>query len=146
MVDIAVPRDIEPEAAELNDVYLYTVDDLQDVVEDGMRSRREAAEQAEEIIEFHTGEFLAWLRSLDAVNLIQDYRRRAELQRDEVLQSALRRLESGKPAKEVLGFLAHTLTNKLLHGPSARLRRAGRDGESELLEAADELFELDGRA
>lgn len=146
MVDIAVPRDIEPEVAELNDIYLYTVDDLQGVVEDGMRSRREAAEQAEEIVEFHTGEFLAWLRSLDAVNLIQDYRRGAEALRDEVLGSALRRLESGKTPEEVLGFLAHTLTNKLLHAPSARLRRAGREGEADLLEAANELFELAGRS
>jgi glutamyl-tRNA reductase len=146
MVDIAVPRDIEPEVAELNDVYLYTVDDLQGVVEDGMRSRREAAAQAEDIVEFHTEEFLAWLRSLDAVNLIQDYRRQAEQQRDEVLASALRRLEGGKPPEEVLSFLAHTLTNKLLHRPSVRLRRAGRDGEADLLEAANELLALGDRA
>ncbi len=142
MVDIAVPRDIEPEVGELDDVYLYTVDDLQGVVEDGMRSRREAADQAAEIVEFHTGEFLAWLRSLDAMAVIQDYRRGAEGLRDEVLECALRRLQGGKPAEEVLEFLAHTLTNKLLHSPSARLRRAGRDGDAELLEAANELFEL----
>jgi glutamyl-tRNA reductase len=145
MVDIAVPRDIEPEVGELSDVYLYTVDDLQDVVDEGMRSRQEAAAQAEEIVELHTGEFLAWMRSLDATNLIQDYRRRAEHLRDEVLASALRRLESGKPPEEVMGFLAHTLTNKLLHAPSARLRKAGREGEAELLEAANELFELDDK-
>lgn len=140
MVDIAVPRDIEPEVAELADVYLYTVDDLKDVVEDGMRSRREAAAQAGEIIDFHTGEFLAWVRSLDAVGLIQDYRRNAECLRDEVLERALRQLHGGKPAEEVLGYLAHTLTNKLLHVPSARLLRAGRDGRAELLQAADELL------
>jgi glutamyl-tRNA reductase len=146
MVDIAVPRDIEPEVGELSDVYLYTVDDLQDVVDEGMRSRQEAAAQAEEIVEFHTAEFLAWVRSLDATNLIQDYRRRAERLRDEVLATALRRLESGKPPEEVMGFLAHTLTNKLLHAPSARLRKAGREGEAELLEAANELFELDDKS
>jgi len=146
MVDIAVPRDIEPEVAELDDVYLYSVDDLQDVVEEGMRSRREAAEQAEEIVDFHTREFLSWVRSLDAVNLIQDYRRGAETLRDEVLSNALRRLESGKSPEDVMVFLAHTLTNKLLHAPSARLRRAGREGESDLLEAANELFELAGKS
>jgi glutamyl-tRNA reductase len=107
-----------------------------------MRSRREAADQAAEIVDFHTGEFLAWLRSLDAMAVIQDYRRGAEGLRDEVLECALRRLQGGKPAEEVLEFLAHTLTNKLLHSPSARLRRAGRDGDAELLEAANELFEL----
>ncbi|MCU0835452.1 MAG: glutamyl-tRNA reductase [Chromatiaceae bacterium] len=142
MVDIAVPRDIEPEVAELNDVYLYTVDDLQGVVDEGMRSRREAAEQAEEIIAFHSEEFLAWLRSLDATSLIQDYRCRAEALRDEVLARARHQLASGKPPEEVLSFLANTLTNKLLHAPSARLRRAGRDGEGALLDAANELFEL----
>jgi len=140
MVDIAVPRDIEPEVGELDDVYLYTVDDLQGVVEDGMRSRREAAEQAKEIIEFHTEEFLGWLRSLDAVALIQDYRDCAERVRDEVLAKALHQLEKGRPPQEVVGFLAHTLTNKLLHGPSARLRQAGREGQNDLLEAANELF------
>lgn len=142
MVDIAVPRDIEPEVGTLDDVYLYTVDDLQGVVEEGMRSRREAAEQAEEIIDFHTEEFLGWLRSLDAATVIQDYRDCAEQLRDEVLAKALRQLRSGKPAEEVIGFLAHTLTNKLLHGPSARLRQAGREGQDELLEAANEIFQL----
>jgi glutamyl-tRNA reductase len=145
MVDIAVPRDIEPEVGELNDVYLYTVDDLQGVVEEGMRSRRAAAEQAEEIIDFHTLEFLGWQRSLGAMTLIQDFRDRAEQLRDEVLAKALRQLEGGKPPEEVVGFLAHTLTNKLLHGPSARLRQAGRDGQDELLEAANELFQLSTR-
>jgi len=115
------------------------------VVEEGMRSRREAAEQAEEIVDFHTGEFLDWLRSLDAMTLIQDYRNRAEHLRDQVLAKALRQLEGGKPPEEVVGFLAHTLTNKLLHGPSARLRQAGREGQEELLEAANELFQLAGK-
>ena len=143
MVDIAVPRDIEPEVGELDDIYLYTVDDLQNVVEEGQRSRREAALAAREIIDFHTVEFLAWLRSLDAVDLIQGYRQRAECVRDQVLATALRRLQAGKPPEETLNFLAHTLTNKLLHAPSARLRRAGREGEAGLLEAANELFDLD---
>ncbi|MGA7978655.1 MAG: glutamyl-tRNA reductase [Chromatiaceae bacterium] len=142
MVDIAVPRDIEPEVSDLNDVYLYTVDDLQGVVDEGMRSRQAAAEAAAEIVDFHTEEFMAWLRSLDAVTLIQDYRRGAELIRDEVVARALRQLQSGKAPEEVIGFLAHTLTNKLLHTPSERLRQAGREGRAELLEAANELLQL----
>jgi glutamyl-tRNA reductase len=142
MVDIAVPRDIEPEVDKLDDVYLYTVDDLQGVVDEGMRSRREAAEQAEEIVDFHTEEFLGWLRSLDAVALIQSYRDYAERLRDEVLAKALHQLEIGKPPAQVAGFLAHTLTNKLLHGPSARLRQAGREGQDEILQAANELFQI----
>lgn len=146
MVDIAMPRDIEPEVGELEDVYLYTLDDLRNLVLEGLHSRREAAGQAEEIVAFHTEEFLGWLRSLDAVTLIQDYRARVEQLRDQVLDKARRRLESGKPAEEVLGFLAHSLTNKILHQPSARLRQAGREGREELLEAANELLQLDGKA
>jgi glutamyl-tRNA reductase len=142
MVDIAMPRDIEPEVANLHDVYLYTVDDLQGVVDKGMRSRQAAAEAAKEIVAFHTEEFMGWLRSLAAVSLIQDYRRCAELLRDEVVSRAIRQLQAGKPPEEVVGFLAHTLTNKMLHAPSERLRRAGREGRSEILEAANELFQL----
>ncbi|NBC49177.1 MAG: glutamyl-tRNA reductase [Gammaproteobacteria bacterium] len=142
MVDIAVPRDIEPEVGQLRDVYLYTVDDLQGVVEEGMRSRNHAAEQAMEIIDLHTEEFMAWVRSLDAVSLIQDYRARAECIRDEAVSRAARQLAAGKPADEVMRHLAHLLTNKLLHEPSVRLRQAGREGQSELLEAANELFQL----
>ncbi|KAA6183233.1 glutamyl-tRNA reductase [Thiohalocapsa marina] len=142
MVDIAVPRDIEPEVGDLNDVYLYTVDDLQGVVEEGMRSRQQASEQAMEIIEVHTEEFMAWVRSLDAVSLIQDYRSNAERIRDQMVERAQRHLAAGKPADEVVCQLAHTLTNKLLHSPSVRLRRAGREGQSDLLDAANELFQL----
>jgi glutamyl-tRNA reductase len=149
MVDIAVPRDIEPEVGELADVYLYTVDDLQGVVDEGMRSRRQASEQAMEIVDLHTEDFMAWVRSLDAVSLIQDYRARAERTRDEMVQRARRQLAAGRPAEEVIAQLAHTLTNKLLHSPSVRLRRAGREGRDELLNAANELFQLqkeqDGR-
>ena len=142
MVDIAVPRDIEPEVGDLSDVYLYTVDDLQGVVDEGMRSRHQAAAQALEIIDLHTDEFMAWLRSLDAVTLIQDYRRRAESVRDETVARALKQLAAGKPAEDVVCQLAHTLTNKILHTPSVRLRHAGREGQSELLEAANRLFAL----
>ncbi len=142
MVDIAVPRDIEPEVSELQDVYLYTVDDLQEVIQDNLRSRQEAAEQALEIIDFQVGEFMAWLRSLDAVHLIQHYRRRSEAIRDEVLDKARRLLATGKSTDEALEYLANTLTNKLLHTPSSQLREAGSTGRRELLEAANALFQL----
>jgi glutamyl-tRNA reductase len=142
MVDIAVPRDIEPEVAELRDVYLYTVDDLEEVIQENLKSRQEAAEQARDIIEFQVGEFREWLGSLDAVDLIADYRANAEAARDEVLGKAQRMLEAGKPPQEVITFLANTLTNKLLHTPSAQLRNAGSAGQRELLEAANKLFQL----
>lgn len=88
MVDIAVPRDIEAEVSDLNDIYLYTVDDLQEVIEENMKSRQEAAEQAVEIVDLHVEEFMGWLRSLDAVGMIQDYRKQAEQMRDEVFARA----------------------------------------------------------
>ena len=142
MVDIAVPRDIEPEVAKLRDVYLYTVDDLQEVIQENLRSRQEAAEQAREIIDFQVREFRAWLGSLDAVDLIQDYRAHAEGLRDEVLARARRMIEAGRDPHEVLDYLAHTLTNKLLHTPSTQLRLAGSSGRHELLDAANTLFQL----
>jgi glutamyl-tRNA reductase len=142
MVDIAVPRDIEAEVGELEDVYLYTVDDLDEVIQSNLRSRQEAAEQAKDIITFQVDEFLSWMRSLDAVGLIQDYRKQAHAVRDEVLAKAQRMLDCGKSPEEALAFLAQTLTNKLLHTPSAKLREAGSNGQRELLEAANALFQL----
>ncbi len=140
MVDIAVPRDIEAEVGNLDDVYLYTVDDLDEVIQENMRSRQEAALQAQEIIEQHTEEFMGWLRSLDAVSIIQHYRGQAESIRDEVLDRALRQLQNGKDPEEVLQYLAHTLTNKILHTPSAQIRQAGFQGQQSLLRAADTLL------
>jgi glutamyl-tRNA reductase len=142
MVDIAVPRDIEPEVSELSDIYLYSVDDLQEVIDENMRSRQEAAEQAEDIIESHVESFMGWLRSLDAVELIQDYRCHAESLRDEVLQKAMQQLKNGKSPEQAMQFLARTLTNKLIHTPSYQLRQAGTNGQLELLEAANTIFQL----
>ena len=146
MVDIAVPRDIEAEVGNLNDVYLYTVDDLDEVIQENMRSRQEAALQAQEIIEQHTEEFIGWLRSLDAVSIIQNYRGQAENIRDEVLDRALRQLSNGKEPEEVLQYLAHTLTNKILHTPSAQIRQAGFQGQQSLLKAADTLLKTKGNS
>jgi len=142
MVDIAVPRDIDAAVAELSDVYLYTVDDLQEVIEENLRSRQEAAKQAEEIVEVQASRFMGWLRSLDAVGPVRAYRERAEAQRDEVLEKARRQLRAGKPADEVLQFLANTLTNKLTHEPSVQLRTAAFEGRSDLIETARVLLDL----
>ncbi len=142
MVDLAVPRDVEPEVDDLDDVYLYTVDDLREVVRDNMESRREAATQAEEIVDLQVARYMAWLRSLDAVDTIRACRARSEALRQEVLARARRRLAQGKPPEEVLEYLAYTLTNKFLHEPCVSLRRAGAEGHRELIEAARELFRL----
>jgi len=142
MVDLAVPRDIEPEVEQLRDVYLYTVDDLQNTVNQNMDSRRQAAEQAEEIIDTKVEHFLAWLRSQGAQETIRDYRHQAEQTRDEVLQKALAQLSNGANSEEVLERLAHTLTNKLIHIPCAQLREAGANDRHDLIAASREIFKL----
>jgi glutamyl-tRNA reductase len=142
MVDIAVPRDIEPEVNSLDDVYLYTVDDLQEVIEEGRQSREEAAQQAEEIIEQQVEHFMGWLRSLDAVDTIRAVREQAEEVRDEVMKNARRQLAAGKDPEQVLNELARTLTNKLVHEPSVQMSRAAYDGREDILDTARELFSL----
>jgi glutamyl-tRNA reductase len=142
MVDIAVPRDIEPEVGSLDDVYLYTVDDMQDIIQEGLRSRQEAAAQAEEIIDTQVAHFMNWLRSLSAVSTIRAVRHGAELRRDQELKLAMDLLATGKNPEEVMRLLAHRLTNKLIHQPSVQLKRAGYDGRAELLSAAQELFDI----
>lgn len=142
MVDIAVPRDIEPEVGELEDVYLYTVDDLEQVIDENRRSRQEAAQQAEEIIDAQVGHFLDWLRMQGSADIIRDLRAGAEQARDEVLERALGQLAQGQPAEEVLRHLAHALTNKLMHAPTVALREACQTGQIETVEAARLLFDL----
>ena len=142
MVDIAVPRDIEPEVGSLDDVYLYTVDDLQEVIEEGRQSREDAAEQAEEIIEQQVEHYMGWLRSLEAVDTIRAVRQQAEDVRDEVLNNAQRQLAAGKDPEQVMNELARTLTNKLVHEPSVQINRAAYDGREEILDSARELFSL----
>ncbi len=143
MVDIAVPRDIDPAVAELEDIYLYTVDDLQEVIQENLKSRQQAARQAEEIIDVQVDRFMAWLRGQDAVASIRNYRLLAEQQRDEVLDKARQMLGNGKDPQQALEYLARALTNKLAHGPSVRIRQAAENGDTVLMQAALRLFNLD---
>lgn len=142
MVDLAVPRDIEPEVGQLQDVYLYTVDDLRHTIDEGMKSRQEAAKQAEEIIDTEVEHFLDWLRAQGATSTIREFRAQAERIRDEALEHALRALKNGKPAEDTLNLLANALTNKLVHLPSARIKQAGIDERHDIIAAARELFQL----
>jgi glutamyl-tRNA reductase len=142
MVDLAVPRDIEAEVEQLADVYLYTVDDLQNTIDQNMNSRRLAAEQAEEIIDTQVDYFLAWLRAQSAQSTILEFRNQAEQSRDEALQKSLILLKNGAPAEEVLNRLAHTLTNKLIHTPSTQIRAAAENERHDIITAAREIFKL----
>ncbi len=142
MVDLAVPRDIEPEVAKLSDIYLYTIDDLQNVIEHNLKSRKEAADEAESIIDHEVQEFALWLRGQGVVDTVRAFRTKAEFQRDTVLEKAQKMLEQGKPVDEVLQFLAHTLTNKLTHEPTEALHMAGKEGKNELIDAARILLNI----
>lgn len=142
MVDIAVPRDIEQEVAELDDVYLYTVDDLQSVIEENLQSRRAAAEQAEGMVTEETAKFMAWLRAQDHMDTIRQYRARTEQLRQEVFDKALSLLHNGKSPEEALQFLAHTLSNKLVHDATTAMHHAARNGDHALLASAKTLFNL----
>lgn len=142
MVDIAVPRDIEPEVDELDDVYLYSVDDLQEIIQENLQSRQDAANQAEEIIDTQVEHFMGWLRSLDSISTIRDFRGHAENLRDETVLRALQRIRNGDNPEIVLEELARLLTNKLTHLPSTRMRQACFDGRRDVLEIVRELYNL----
>ncbi len=142
MVDLAVPRDIEAEVEQLRDVYLYTVDDLQNTIDQNMDSRRRAAAQAEEIIDTQVDHFLAWLRAQSAQTVIRDYRLQAEQTRDEALQKAIGLLKNGGTPEEVLTRLAYSLTNKLIHTPSTQIRDAAANERHDVIAAAHEIFKL----
>lgn len=142
MVDIAVPRDIEPQVAQLDDVYLYSVDDLQQIIEDNRRAREQAAESARLIVAEGVEAWTRNQRGLDAVGTLRDYRTQAERLRDQELERALRALRAGSDPEEVLQQFGRNLTNKLVHGPSIALRKAGEEGRHDLLDWGRRLLGL----
>lgn len=140
MLDLAVPRDVDPRVGQLEDVYLYTIDDLRQVVDENLKSRQQAATAARSIIDDATREFISGLKVRDAVPAIRELRGQAEAARAQTLAQARRMLAAGQEPEEVLEYLASTLTNRLLHGPSAALRDAAESGDATLAEAAARLF------
>ncbi|MGB4468524.1 MAG: glutamyl-tRNA reductase [Azovibrio sp.] len=142
MVDLAVPRDIEPEVGELGDVFLYTVDDLAQVVATGMESRQAAVLQAEAIIDTQVDSFLHWMASRDTVPLIRGLRDAAERARRHELDHAMKRLAAGDSPEKVLEQLSLRLTNKFLHAPTQALQLSDAETRKDLQEAASRLFHL----
>ena len=140
LLDLAVPRDVAPDVAELRDVFLYTVDDLERSVEDNRRSRREAATEAEAIVELQVARYVETLAASTRTEPLKRLRAHGETARAEVLAKAKQQLAAGGHPDEVLDFLAHTLTNRLLHAPTIALREAALTGNVELARAADKLF------
>ena len=137
MVDLAVPRDIEPEVAKLPNIYLYTVDDLREVVSENMDGRRQAAKQAEKIIEQHSNEFVIWLNSLDHEPLMRALRQQTQELSNNELERSIRRIQSGENPEEVLQQFARSLSQKFLHRPTIELNDAK---DENILLAARTLF------
>ena len=142
MIDLAVPRDFDPAIAKLEDIYLYSLDDLRAVIAENLKVRGAAAEQAEVLVGDYARDFEKWLESRDAGATIRRLRSRARASRDEVLKKAQRKLAAGEAPEAVMAFVADTLANKLLHAPSERLRNAGAVEQAMLLDAAHKLFDL----
>ncbi|MBD3648931.1 MAG: glutamyl-tRNA reductase [Pseudomonadales bacterium] len=143
MVDLAVPRDIEPEIEELRDVYLYSIDDLQEIISDNLSTRQDAAEQAESIIRNAVTDYLQEYRSLQAVDTLVKFRKRHEVIMDAELNKAMERLHKGENPEKILNSFARQLTNKMIHTPSIQLKQAGADGREEILSAIQHLYQLD---
>jgi glutamyl-tRNA reductase len=143
MVDLAVPRDIEPEAGQLDDVFLYTVDDLAQVVESGLESRQSAVQEAETIIEHRVQDFLHWLETREVVPTIRALRAHARQLQVQELQQAMRLLERGQAPERVLEAFGQTLVNKLLHGPTAYLSEAHGTQTAQACTLIKTLFRLE---
>ncbi|WP_417665500.1 glutamyl-tRNA reductase [Pseudidiomarina sp.] len=140
LIDLAVPRDIEEQVNELNDAYLYTVDDLQGIITENLRNREEAAAEAKVIISEHSNAFTAWLRQLDHVDVIRDFRQRTQQMSTEQLQRARNQLAAGKDPEDVMNELAQRLTKQFLHQPTQLMREAGAAGDYETLAVFQRLI------
>lgn len=139
-LDLSVPRNIEPSSAGLPDLFLYTIDDLHAIVESGQKERLQALHKAMEIIESEVVSFERWLRLQSTSATLKDLRQRAMQERDVLLEQALQELAGGRQAEDVIRRMGHRLVNRLLHGPSIRLRQAAESDDEALLEAARFYF------
>ena len=143
MVDIAVPRDIEPEVQTLSDVYLYSIDDLTEIIDENISNRTKAAEKAEQLIHEGTLSYEQELRVRSSQDLMSRLREGAGRQRDAEVAKALLRIESGSNPEQVIERLGRDLTNKLMHPPTIAMRRASADNKPALLEYLISVYDLD---
>ncbi|RNK11221.1 glutamyl-tRNA reductase [Neisseria meningitidis] len=142
MLDLAVPRDIEAEVGDLNDAYLYTVDDMVNIVQSGKEARQKAAAAAETLVSEKVAEFVRQQQGRKSVPLIKALRDEGEKARKQVLENAMKQLAKGATAEEVLERLSVQLTNKLLHSPTQTLNKAGEE-DKDLVHAVAQIYHLD---
>jgi len=145
LVDIAVPRDIDPLVSGLKDVYLYTIDDLQQVVDENMQQRSKAAQSAQSDVDAAVDDFMRWMYGLRAARSLKRIRQQSHEHERDLSEKALRKLRAGQDPVEVVQQLASTLTNRILHLPTKRLRELAESQDYELLKAADRIFRPDGQ-
>jgi glutamyl-tRNA reductase len=143
MVDLAVPRDIEEQVADLEDVFLYTVDDLQSIIAQNMEGRRKAAVEAESIVNTQSNGFMSWLRGLNTQDTVVSYRKQCLDNRDQLLEKALLQLQTNKNPEAVVAELATKLTNKFMHAPTSALQSAAQGGELDKLIYLRDIFNID---
>ncbi|WP_410014964.1 glutamyl-tRNA reductase [Sodalis sp. C49] len=143
LVDIAVPRDIEPDVGKVPNAYLYTVDDLQAIIEKNLAQRQSAAVQAETIVAQECLDFMGWLRAQSAVETIRDFRSQADSLRAEIEERAVAAIRLGADPEAVIRDMAHRLTNRLIHAPTKSLQQAARDGDVERLQILRDSLGLD---
>ena len=146
MVDIAVPRDIESKVADLPDVYLYTIDDLSNIVQTNIEQRRQAAKSAEVIVDMGTERYERERRIHSDKALLTNLRDQAEQTRIAELNKALSSLEKTGDAEAALKLLSKNLTNKLIHPPTAAIRAASADGKIELVDQLRDIYQLQPEA
>jgi len=139
-IDLAVPRDVESQVAELEDVFLYNIDDLKNFTDKSLADRQDAAKVAEEMIELELNEFVAWQRSLEAKHIIRDYRKHMFKHSEVDLQQSLQALQRGDNSEDVVRQLHRRLVKKMIHQPSVRLRKAGYDGQEDILRLMRSLY------
>jgi glutamyl-tRNA reductase len=143
MVDIAVPRDVEEQVGELDDVYLYTVDDLKDIIDENMKEREQEARKSASIVEESLHAFNATQRALKAVDSVRAYREAASDVRERELEKAMMALNRGQAPEKVLQMLANGITNKLIHSPSIQMKKASEANDIAKLEWAHELLNIE---
>ncbi len=143
MADLAVPRDIEPEVGQLEDIYLYNIDDLNSVISQNLKSRESAAEEAENIISLQTAHYLQELRIHNASNLIQSYRKKMQQLSESELEKAMHQLHQQQDPERVLKELAHNICNKMMHQPTIKIREAAYEGDFDLLNYSKILLDLE---
>ncbi len=145
IVDIAVPRDVEQQVGDLDDIYLYTVDDLQSIVQQNIEQRKTEAVQAEVIVSEESTLFMSWLKSLQAVDSIKEFRTSANSIRDELVAKSLHSLSNGGDPAKLLLELSNKLTNRLIHAPTRALQSAAEQGDSEKLSVIRQSIGLDNQ-